>query len=299
MSSRAILVFGKHGQVGYELCRTLGPLGPIVAIDYPEVNLADATSIRNWIRQTEPAMIVNAAAYTAVDKAESEPELAMSINGDAPRIMAEEAARLKALLVHYSTDYVFDGKKTEPYHELDAPNPLSVYGQTKLAGERGVQEVDGDYLLFRLCWVYGARGQNFMRTMVRLAGEREQLRVVSDQVGSPTWSRMIAEVTALVLARALDPAARASKGIYHLSASGHTSWHGFAEAVLARTDPAKRKCRKIAAIPTSEYPLPAKRPANSVFSCEKLKQMFGLALPRWDESLNFVLENASSPIQSA
>ena len=245
-------------------------------------------------------MIVNAAAYTAVDKAESEPELAMSINGDAPRIIAEEAARLKALLVHYSTDYVFDGKKTEPYHEPDAPNPLSIYGQTKLAGERGVQEVDGVYLLFRLCWGYGARGHNFMLTIMRLAGEREQLWVISDQIGSPTWSRMIAEVTALVLARrALDPAARATKGIYHLSASGHTSWHGFAEAVIARMDPAQRKCQKIAAIPTREYPLPAKRPANSVLSCVKLKETFGIALPRWEESLDLVLEKPQLPIQSA
>ena len=291
---RSILVFGKNGQVGHELRRTLGPLGPVVAVDYPEVNLAEADSIRKWIRQTEPGTIVNAAAYTAVDKAESEPELAMSINGHAPRIMAEEAARLGALLVHYSTDYVFDGQKSGPYRELDTPNPLSVYGQTKLAGERGVQEADGKYFLFRLCWVYGARGHNFMLTMMRLAGEREQLRVVSDQVGSPTWSRMVAEVTALVLARAAsDSIARAAKGIYHLSAGGQTSWHGFAEAIVARMDPAKRKCQKIAPIPTSEYPLPAKRPANSVFSCEKLQQTFGLALPRWEESLEMVLERAA------
>ena len=290
---RPLLLFGKHGQVGYELLRAMAPLGPVVAVDYPEVDLAKPESIREWIRRTAPAVVVNAAAYTAVDKAEAEPELAMAINGVAPRIMAEEAARLGALMVHYSTDYVFDGAKNGPYTELDTPNPLSVYGHTKLAGERGVREAGGSHFIFRLCWVYGARGRNFMLTIMRLAREREQLRVVSDQVGSPTWSRMVAEATALVLAQARSSGAgRALSGLYHLSAAGQVSWHGFAEAIVSRMDPAGRKCRQVEAIPATEYPLPARRPAWSVFSCEKLQQTFGLSLPPWEESLGAVLDQS-------
>ena len=199
MEPPRILVIGKIGQVGWELGRTLAPLGQLVRVDYPEIDLADGKSIQRWVREVAPAVIVNAAAYTAVDKAETEPDLAMKINGVAPGHPGRGSQKNRRLLVHYSTDYVFDGAKTEPYAEEDAPNPLGAYGRTKLAGDRAIQQAGGSHLIFRLCWVYGARGQNFMLTIMRLAREREKLRVVSDQIGSPTWSRMIAEATALAL----------------------------------------------------------------------------------------------------
>lgn len=289
--SHRILVIGRNGQVGWELRRTLAPLGQLVAIDYPEIDLTSADSIRKWIRDVAPTVVVNAAAYTAVDKAETETELAMKINGIAPGVLAEESKRAGALLIHYSTDYVFDGTKGQPYVEDDPPNPLGAYGRTKLAGDRAIQAVDGDQLIFRLCWVYGTRGQNFLLTMMRLARERETLRVVNDQVGAPTWSRLIAEVTALVLKKVMPPgAARALRGVYHLSAGGSTSWHGFAEAIVGAMPSEARKCRAVQAITTAEYPTPARRPAYSVMSGEKLKQTFGLALPDWREGLQLALD---------
>jgi dTDP-4-dehydrorhamnose reductase len=200
MNPPVILLIGKVGQVGWELRRTLAPLGRIVSVDYPEIDLTDGGSIRKWVRETNPRVIVNAAAYTAVDKAETDVERCQQINGTAPGILAEEAKRLNAFLVHYSTDYVYSGRKTEAYVEEDLPDPLGQYGRSKLAGDTAVLQAGADYLIFRLCWVYGARGQNFMLTMQRLAREREKLRVVKDQFGSPTWSRMIAETTALALA---------------------------------------------------------------------------------------------------
>jgi len=289
-----ILLIGKNGQVGWELTRTLAPLSELVAVDYPEIDLADGASIRKWVRDVAPRVVVNAAAYTAVDKAEAEADLCQMINGVAPGILAEEGKRLGALLVHYSTDYVFDGTKTEPYVEEDAPNPLSVYGRSKLAGDRAIQALDCAHVIFRLCWVYGARGHNFLRTMMRLACERETLRVVRDQIGCPTWSRMIAEATALALQQVL--AVRdlsAFQGTYHLAASGHTSWHGFAEGIVARMAPAVKKCRMVEAISTPEYPTPAKRPAWSVLGCGKLKRTLGLQLPHWQESLQRMMEELS------
>ncbi len=290
-SNPVILLIGKIGQVGYELRRTLAPVGQVVAVDYPEIDLTDGGSIRKWIRDTAPAVVINAAAYTAVDKAESEPARCHQINGVAPGILAEEAKRAGAPLLHYSTDYVFDGTKKTPYTEQDSPDPLGAYGRSKLAGDLAVQQVGGNFLVFRLCWVYGARGQNFMLTVMRLAREQEKLRVVSDQFGSPTWSRMIAETTTLALKQVLvagDPAAY--KGIYHLAATGHTSWHGFAEAIVRLMPQEGKKCKVIDAITTPEYPLPAKRPAFSVLACEKLQRTFGLQLPHWEESLRQVLE---------
>jgi len=286
-----ILVIGKIGQVGWELRRTLAPLGRVVCVDYPEIDLTDGGSIRKWVTDTTPSVIVNAAAYTAVDKAETEPDRCQQINGVAPGILAEEARKGGALLVHYSTDYVFDGTKTTPYVEEDRPNPLGAYGKSKLAGDQAVQQVDGDHLILRLCWVYGARGQNFMLTMMRLAREREKLRVVQDQFGCPTWSRMIAETTALALKQALSrPDWSEFKGVYHLAASGQASWHRFAEAIIDLMPETGKKCTAIEPIATSEYPLPARRPAYSVLSCEKLKRTFGLALPDWESSLRQVLE---------
>jgi dTDP-4-dehydrorhamnose reductase len=243
------------------------------------------------VRETKPDIIINAAAYTAVDKAESEPEKAMKINGVAPGILAEEAKKLDALLVHYSTDYVFDGTKTEPYIETDAPNPLGAYGRTKLEGDRAVKASDADHLIFRLCWVYGARGQNFMLTMQRLAREREKLRVVGDQFGCPTWSRMIAETTALALKQALSGADRSvHNGEYHLAAGGHANWHEFASRIIELMPEAERKCRAVEKITTPEYPTPAKRPAYSVLDCGKLQKTFGLRLPDWETSLRQVLD---------
>jgi dTDP-4-dehydrorhamnose reductase len=215
----------------------------------------------------------------------------MQINGEAPGIMAEEARKRGALLVHYSTDYVFDGAKTSPYVEDDPPNPLGAYGRTKLAGDLAIQQVGCDHLIFRLCWVYGARGGNFMLTMMRLAREREQLRVVRDQIGCPTWSRLIAEATAQALLQVRTPdRAAACTGVYHLCASGETSWHGFAEAIIDLMPAEGKKCRAVDAITSAEYPTPARRPACSVMSCAKLERAFGLHLPDWRESLRQVLE---------
>ena len=286
-----ILLFGKIGQVGWELRRTLAPMSRLVCVDYPEVDFCNPDSVRTWIRETAPDLIVNAAAYTAVDKAESESALALKITGEAPGVMAEEAKKLGALLAHYSTDYVFDGTKTVPYVETDAPHPLGAYGRTKLAGDQAIQATGCAHLIFRLCWVYGARGNNFLLTMLRLAREREKLRVVRDQIGCPTWSRMIAGTTALALRQA-DTAekARALSGVYHLCASGQTSWHGFANAIIDLLPAEEKKCREVEAIASTEYPTPTQRPAYSVMSTAKLERLFGLRLPDWQDSLQLVME---------
>ena len=291
MSLPHILLVGKIGQVGWELRRTLAPLARVTCVDFPEIDLTSGDSIRQWVRDTRPNIVINAAAYTAVDKAESELDKAMSINGVAPGILAEEARKLGALLVHYSTDYVFDGSKTTPYVETDSPNPLGAYGRTKLAGDEAVRAVGSAHLIFRLCWVYGARGQNFMLTMMRLARERETLRVVGDQIGCPTWSRMIAEATAQAVKQAV--AARdigVLTGTYHLASSGTTSWHGFADAIIKLMPADGKKCVRVESITTAEYPTPTKRPAYSVLSCDKLQRTFGLRLPPWEDSLKQVLE---------
>ena len=287
-----ILLIGKIGQVGWELRRTLAPMARITCVDFPEIDLTSGDSIRQWMRESRPNIVINAAAYTAVDKAESETDKAMKINGVAPGILAEAAKKLGALLVHYSTDYVFDGTKTEPYVETDAPNPLGAYGRTKLAGDEAVRAIGGAHLIFRLCWVYGARGQNFTLTMMRLAREREKLRVVGDQVGCPTWSRMIAETTALAVKQAVAADnLGAFTGTYHLASSGVTSWHGFADAIVKLMPAEGKKCALVEAISTAEYPTPTKRPAYSVLACDKLERTFGLRLPHWEESLQQVLES--------
>jgi len=291
MSLPKILLFGRVGQVGWELRRTLAPLSQVTCVDYPEVDFTRAESVRGWIHHTKPDIIVNAAAYTAVDKAETDTALAMQINAEAPGVMAEEAKKLGALLVHYSTDYVFDGSKTAPYVETDAPGPLGAYGRTKLAGDQAIQQSGCNHFIFRLCWVYGSRGGNFMLTMMRLAREREKLRVVADQVGCPTTARMIAETTALALARggSRETAERLS-GTYHLCCAGQTSWHGFASAIIDLMPTEEKKCREVEAIPSTEYPTPTKRPAYSVMSCGKLESAFGLRLPDWHDCLRLVLE---------
>ena len=285
-----ILVTGKNGQVGYELMRSLQPLGEVIGVDRQEMDLSDLDQVRDVIRRVQPSLIVNPAAYTAVDKAESEPELAMRINGLAPGVMAEEAAKLGAAIVHYSTDYVFDGTKPEPYNEVDLPCPLNVYGRTKLAGEQAIAAAGVPYLIFRTSWVYGMRGKNFLLTMMRLAAERDELRIVADQHGAPTWCRTLADTTACILAQAKsagDNGAwwRENSGLYHLTSQGETTWHGFADALL---DQAEKK-PKLVPISSIEYPVPAARPNNSRLSCELLMKKFG-HLPHWREVLRLCQE---------
>lgn len=293
---KRILLTGKSGQVGWELQRTLSTLGQVTAVGSGELNLTDAQGIRDLLRRLQPDVIVNAAAYTAVDKAESEPDLAMAVNATAPGIMAEEAKRLGALLVHYSTDYVFDGGKSEPCVESDPTGPLNVYGAGKLAGEQAIAQSGANHLILRTSWVYGARGKNFLLTMRRLGLERDELGVVNDQFGAPTWSRAIAECTAQMLAQLTAPSADADlpaklSGIYHLTAQGRTTWHGFVEEAIAQGLLADRdKQPVIKPIETSAYPTPAKRPVNSLMSNDKLFEHFGLRLPPWQQSLALVLD---------
>lgn len=289
--SRTFLILGRTGQVGWELCRTCAPLGRVVALDYPEVDFTNPDSLRKAVRDAAPDIIINAAAYTAVDKAETETSRAMEVNAGAPAVLAAEAKRTGALFVHYSTDYVYEGNKDSAYVETDPVNPQNAYGKTKLAGDQAVLASGCRHLIFRLCWVYGARGQNFMRTMMRLASERDQLKVVADQFGCPTWSRMIAEATTHAICRTLaESSPEKLYGVYHLASSGFTSWHGFAQAIIDLMPPATRKCSAVQPITTADYPLPARRPARSILDCSKLERTFGLRLPAWDFSLKQVVE---------
>lgn len=288
MNKPTILVIGKNGQIGWELERSLCVLGDVVAVDRHSVDLANADNIRAFVRQAKPDVIVNAAAYTAVDKAESEPELAMAINGTAPGIMAEEARRLGALLVHYSTDYVFDGTKRTPYTEDDTPNPINVYGKTKLAGEHAVQAVGGNYLILRTSWVYGMRGNNFLRTILRLLREKDELRIVDDQIGSPTWCRTISDATAHIVAFALRDTAQLETGLYHLTAGGQTSWYGFARAIAELADAQGRTSKAVLPITSAEYPTLANRPAYSVLENKKRRSV-ELFMPPWHGTLQMVL----------
>jgi dTDP-4-dehydrorhamnose reductase len=291
MERPKILLIGKNGQVGWELRRALAPVGEVLAVDYPEIDLTDAVAARRLVLESKPAIVINAAAYTAVDKAETETKTAELINGVAPGVLAEAAKQVGALMVHYSTDYVFDGRKNTPYVETDPPNPLGAYGRTKLEGDQAVRAAGGGHLIFRLCWVYGARGQNFLLTMQRLARERETLRVVADQFGCPTWSRLIAEATTLAVRQVLATRdANAFSGTYHLAASGFTSWHGFASRIVELVPEAERRCREVTAITTAEYPTPAQRPAYSVLDSSKLEKTFDIRLPDWEGSLRLVLD---------
>jgi len=286
-----ILLTGVNGQVGWELQRTLAPLGEVIAADRGVLDLADSVAIRRSVEAIAPDLIVNPAAYTAVDKAESEPDLAHAINAVAPGELAQAAAARGIPLVHFSTDYVYDGRKPGAYTEADTPNPLGVYGASKLAGDQAVLRSGAPHLILRTNWVYGLRGRNFLLTMQRLARERDTLAVVDDQFGAPTWSRLIAEATALTIARWLDrPDQTATSGIYHLSCSGRTSWHGFTAAILAHLAATDAKLARLTAIPTSGYPTPAARPANSQLDCGKLAATFGVRLPDWETALALCLE---------
>lgn len=278
-----ILLTGRDGQVGWELNRALAPLGEVIACGRAELDLAVPDRIASVVRQARPQLIVNAAAYTAVDKAESEPGLAHAANARAPGVLAEEAKRAGALLIHYSTDYVFDGKKETPYVEDDEPNPLNEYGRSKLAGENAIRNIDGRYLILRTSWVYAARGRNFLLAIRRLLREKDELRVVADQIGAPTSAGALAAATAALL-RALGPKTLGeARGTYHVTSAGHTSWHGFASEI-ARLERAPRPPRLVP-IPSSEYPLPARRPKNSRLSNEKLQRQFGVVLPSWQTCL--------------
>lgn len=283
-----ILLISNSGQVGWELQRTLAPLGEVVATGRNReaklvVDLANPDSLVQAFNEVRPTLVVNAAAYTAVDRAESEPDLAEVVNAVAPGIIGELATRQGAAVIHYSTDYVFDGASDCPYREDDKTVPAGVYGRTKLQGEQALLDSAADALIFRTAWVYGQHGQNFLKTMQRLFAERDELRVVDDQIGSPTWSRMIAEATAQVASQLkMNPARFGEKrGIYHLTAAGQTSWFGFAQAILKSSE---SDCRLLP-IPSTEYPTPAVRPAWSVLDNRKLNDTFGLALPDWRCSL--------------
>jgi dTDP-4-dehydrorhamnose reductase len=293
---KTILLTGRDGQVGWELQRALAPLGRVVACGRGELDLASPNTIRARVRELKPDIIVNAAAYTAVDKAESEPALAMAVNGTAPGILAEEARRLGALLVHYSTDYVFDGERTEPYVESDPTNPINEYGRSKLAGEQAVAAAGCAHLIFRTSWVYGARGKNFLLTILRLARERDELRIVADQVGAPTSAAGIAGATAQVIGEAglwpREPDPR--WGVYHLTARGQTSWFGFAQAILDRTGFMVTARPRLIPIPSTEYPTPARRPRYSVLGCERFHGQFRVSLASWEQALDEVIAELRS-----
>ncbi|MBS0319820.1 MAG: dTDP-4-dehydrorhamnose reductase [Proteobacteria bacterium] len=282
-----ILVTGADGQLGYELARGLAGRGDVVATSRRELDVADPDAIVATMRDVAPALVVNAAAYTAVDRAEAEPALAAAINARAPGVLAEEARRAGAVLIHYSTDYVFDGLAHAPYTEQDATNPLGVYGATKLAGERAIAAADADALVFRTSWVYATRGRNFLLTMQKLARERDELRVVADQRGVPNWSRTLARATATLVARGL-PHLRERRGLYHLSSTGETTWHAFATAIVdAMPEPARRP--RVVPITTAEYPTPARRPPMSVLSAARFGRTFGFMLPPWRDALREAL----------
>lgn len=278
-----ILVTGRNGQLGWELAQAFAAIGDVYAFDRAALDLADSDAIRRCCQEIKPTLILNAGAYTAVDRAEQEPELAMQINGAAPRVLAEEANRYGATLIHYSTDYVFSGEAATPYREDDDTSPQNVYGTTKLEGERAVIDTADRFLVFRTSWVYAARRQNFLLTMLRLARQREELRVVSDQIGSPTWVRALSEVTRACLNDSAKLAI--ADGIYHVSAEGRTSWHGFAEAILAAIPDPNRIARRVVRISTTEFPTPAKRPAFSVLSNRKIEFATKTPVPSWQEQL--------------
>jgi len=305
--SGPILLLGGMGQVGWELQRTLAALGSLTAPTRAELDVTNLGKVREFIRECGPAIIVNAAGHTAVDAAEEEEASAMRLNAELPALLADEAGRGGIPLIHYSTDYVFDGAPLndadgEPrgYRETDPARPVSVYGRSKLAGEIAVADSKASCLVFRTAWVYSTRRQNFLRTIQRLAAERDELRVVDDQIGAPTWARQIAETTAAVLARCWNgattkPPVRSLadvSGVYHLTAAGRTSWHGFADAIVSRRGkrPEKKSPTRLVAIATSEYPTPAKRPAWSVLDNFKLNKTFGIVAPDWRSQLDLCLD---------
>jgi dTDP-4-dehydrorhamnose reductase len=306
--SLRLLITGANGQVGWHLQRILAPLGEILAIDVEEVDLTDLDAVTRTVREFAPDIVANAAAYTAVDKAESEADLARAINVAAPARIAQECAASGALMIHYSTDYVYDGSKSDPYEESDATGPLSVYGRTKLEGDQAIIASGCAHIILRTTWVYDIRGKNFLRTVLRLAREKEELRMVGDQYGAPTWARELAQATGIILARLLERRNMTGSwghgGVFHVTAAGQTSWAGFAQAILedyeavlawpAETGEFGRplKAKRVVAITTELYPTPARRPRNSVLSNAKVLAAFGVALPDWRAQLRLALQDA-------
>ena len=305
--SLRLLITGANGQVGWHLQRTLAPLGEVLAIDVEQVDLTDLDAITRTVRDFSPDVVANAAAYTAVDKAESEPELARAINVAAPARIAEECARSGALLIHYSTDYVYDGSKSAAYEENDATGPLSVYGRTKLEGDHAIIASGCAHIILRTTWVYDTRGKNFLRTVLRLAREKEELRMIGDQFGAPTWARALAESTTIVLARLLERRSETgawNSGLFHLTAAGQTSWARFAQAILEDYEtllawPAEMgefggplKAKRVVEITTEQYLTPARRPRNSVLSNARIQAAFGIMMPDWRSQLRLALQDA-------
>lgn len=293
MQRPKILVTGKNGQVGFELQRSLAALGEVVAVDVGDCDLADTSSIVSLVEKVKPALIVNPAAYTAVDKAESEPEIAYAINATAPKVLAAQANLLHIPLIHYSTDYVFDGTKEGVYVEDDPANPQSIYGKTKWQGDKNVASMCSQHVILRTSWVFGAHGANFLKTILKLALEREELKIIADQYGAPTSARLLADTTA-VIAQSLINGETGKFGTYHLVASGETTWHGYASKVveLANTLGIKTRVqpREIQPIPTEAYPLPAARPKNSRLSTQKIRNTFGIDIPDWSLDVERVLK---------
>jgi dTDP-4-dehydrorhamnose reductase len=289
-----LLVTGANGQVGWELSRSLMPLGDVVALDRRGCDLSQPELLPDLIRIIKPDVIVNAAAYTAVDRAEQEEQLATTVNGTAVGVLADESRKAGVLFVHYSTDYIFDGAKQSPYTEEDIPHPINAYGRSKLAGEAATRQAGGAYVILRSSWVYAGRGHNFMHTILRLAGERDELRIVDDQIGAPTWARDIADATALIVRAARQERAAGDfvSEAFNLTASGATSWHGFAKAILdnAMHHGLLQHLPRLKPIPSEEYPTPATRPKNSILAGERLRKRFGLKVPDWRQSLSVCIE---------
>ena len=293
-----ILLFGKNGQVGWELNRSLLPLGTVVALGRNEADFSDPESLRKIVREIQPDVIVNAVAYTAVDKAEVEEDLANRINGEAPGVLAEEASRIKALLIHYSTDYVFDGSRSGVYKESDVPNPVNVYGHSKLMGEKAIQAAESDYLILRVAWVYSTRGSNFLLTMLRLLREREKLSVVNDQFGAPTWARLIAETSAQILARTfLDRSVgKFNSSVCHMTSAGVASWYEFANEIreYAHRYAGSGALCEIEPIKAADYPTRALRPANTRLSIDMLQSRYALFMPDWKSALALCMDDGLS-----
>jgi dTDP-4-dehydrorhamnose reductase len=290
-----VLLFGNNGQVGWELNRSLQPLGEVVSFGREDADFSEPESLRQILQDESPDVVVNAVAYTAVDKAENEEGLAMKINALAPGVLAEEAKKKNVLLVHYSTDYVFDGTKELPYSETDKPSPINAYGRTKLAGEQAIQLSGCEYLIFRTSWVYASRGNNFLLTMLKLAQERRELSVVVDQKGSPTSARLIADTTAHCIKQSVKEklAGNFTSDLYHMTTSGHTSWHGFTNEIvsLSRNNlNLPLTIKDIKAIPTTAYPTPATRPMNSQLAVTKLEDAFTVEMPDWMTTLQLCVE---------
>jgi dTDP-4-dehydrorhamnose reductase len=301
-AERRILLIGADGQLGHELQRTLAPLAHITPATRRHADLRDAAALRRLVDAARPHAIVLAAAYTDVDGAEADRATAHAVNAEAPRTLAESCARVGALLVHFSTDYVFDGTASVAYRETDATAPLSVYGESKRAGERAILETGCPALIFRSSWIYGDRGHNFLRTVLRLADRQDELRIVDDQVGAPTWSRMLAEAVAAILARAIADegfdVADEDRGLYHLTASGAASWHAFAVAILELWPDILRPGTRVLAIRSADFPRPARRPAYSVLDNTRVAERFGIRMPHWREQLRLLLARDAAPTDS-